>query len=667
MPPTTFDEAQDVLAAQLPGYTRRAHQMALAEQVEAAIDGGRPALLQAGTGTGKSFALMIPAVLSGKRTVVATYNKALQNQYVGDLEFLAEHLGVPFRYAVLKGRANYPCYARKEEVTSPTAGQKEILARMDQLAAPDAIRELEVTDREDFTVTDEEWRPFSMSSAECPGSKACPFADKCLAERAKARAEQSQIVVTNTAYLLQDIKLRLSTDGNVALLGEVEQAILDEAHTLPDVATSALEDTMGQGTFAKMSRDVASYLNDAGYDDEAAFGIERAAVTLWEQLELRHSDFRLKAQSKTDPMPLSVKELIEDLGPYFIALYQAIDGSRGELKRTPVPADKRAYAARQRLLSRTANQMARITDYTTDPAEKTVRWAEVEQSMFRGQRRERLFLRSAPVSVAPFLRAALWDAVPAILSSATLAAGKDFGYLCETLGLGRDEAITFDAGTPFDYPRQAVLFTPAKGNPEPTGKTVPAWRAWTQTVTSHLVTEAGGGALLLFTSRSAMEESYKALAPQFTRAGLTVMKQGDAPNPVLIREFKADGNAVLFALRTFFEGVDIQGRALRLVVLDKLPFAVPSDLVLQARAELIERKYNDKWASFRMLTIPSMILILSQGFGRLIRHAEDRGVVAILDPRLNSKGYGRQILGALPPARRTSDIKEAARFLKAVG
>jgi ATP-dependent DNA helicase DinG len=268
--------------------------------------------------------------------------------------------------------------------------------------------------------------------------------------------------------------------------------------------------------------------------------------------------------------------------------------------------------------------------------------------------------------VAPFLRGALWDVVPALLSSATLAAGKDFSYLAETLGLEPGEAVTYDAGTPFDYQSQMLLFTPEKGLPEPkSGQAGAAWRTYAQAVTLDLVTKSKGGALLLFTSRSALNESYKALAGMLQMQGLTVLKQDDAPTSSLIRQFKQDGNAVLFGLRTFFEGVDVQGSALRLVVLDKLPFAVPTDLVNRARCEALVRQYG-KWADWDRLTVPQMILILTQGIGRLIRHRDDRGVVAILDPRLSSKSYGRRIIGALPPARRTTRPEEAMDFLAAL-
>jgi len=677
--PTTFAEAQDVLAAALPGYTRRPAQMDLAAVVEQAMDDEEPALLQAGTGTGKSMALLIPLILKGLRGIVATSTKTLQSQYAkNDLPLLAQHLGVNFKWAILKGRSNYPCHAKAEEITRPDASQQGVIDRMTELSTIEAIRDHEIIDREDFpALSNDAWRDFSMSASECPGAKACPFATQCFAERAKARAGEAQVVVTNTAYLMQDLILSQATDGNVSLLGEFHRLIIDEAHNLPEAATGALEDTMGEGTFRKLARDMGGYLQSEEGDVAAAGKIEQAADELWAQLASQHQAFIARApkDKQKDPMPLPVTTIIgEDLGPVFIGLYQAIKDAREAVKDT-TSWDEHIKIVRQRLMRRSANQLARLEAYTTDEPEKTVRWLDAEAKTFRGRTETRLILRSAPVSVAPFLRTALWNRVPAILSSATLTTGTktvggakvpDFDYLADTLGLARDEAVTFDAGSPFDFQSQVKLFVPGKDAPEPSGKTAAAWRTYAQGATNFLVTRSGGGALLLYTSRSALNDAYTALAPQFRRAGLLVLRQDDAPPSELVRQFRTDGNAVLFGLKSFFEGVDIPTRALRLVVLDKLPFAVPSDLLYQARCEAIERRYNDKWASFTRLTIPSMILVLTQAFGRLIRHIDDAGVVAILDNRLHTKRYGAGILKALPPAPQTSDIEVAAQFLEGV-
>lgn len=612
----------------------------------------------------KDFIGMMPVVAI--KTTTGTYiAEGLASHNCGDLTFLEENLGTEFSWAILKGRSNYPCWVKAKAVEAPTYGQREVLKSMAENESP---REGKIIDRESFpALSREEWRAFSMSADECPGASSCPFANQCFTERAKARAAAAQVVVTNLAYLLQDLKLRLASNDNVVLLGEIEQLVIDEAHMLPEAVTSALEDSMSEYTFKVLARDLAGYLEDFGRDTESTLDIERATEALWAALVQSYGAWAKGDQRVTDPMALTVTQLIspDGFGDLFAGLYQAIEAARDEVKATRAMTDDEEIR-RARMMRRTASAMQRIFDFTTDPPEKTVRWAEPEDKVIRGERFRRYTFRSAPVQVGPFLRATIWERVPAVLSSATLAAGTDFTPLMDLMGLRKDEAGTYDAGSPFDFGRQATLLVPPKDAPDPRDQTV-AWRSYAQAVTQFLVTRSQGGALLLFTSRSAMKESYEALAPGFRAAGLHVMIQdGDTPSGQLVRAMKENGNAVLFALRTFFQGIDIQGRALRLVIIDKLPFPVPSDLVYKAREADLIRRYRSEWAGFTRLMIPSMILDLTQAFGRLIRHRDDYGVVAILDPRLSSKRYGAQILKALPPASLTRDPAEAAAFLEAI-
>lgn len=680
---TTFEQAQEALIAGLPNYTRREHQMQLAEVIERfiaeALSGGEPGtmrkialLAQAGTGTGKSFALAIPAVLSGTRTILATPVKALQNQYIKDMETLKKHLLPDLNYAVLKGRGNYPCYAKIDKLTNPTPVQSQILQRMEELAAPDAIRAMETTDREDFIVTDAEWKPFGMSADECPGAKHCPFGRQCLAERAKARAAAADIVITNTTYLMLDRILALRTGDALSLLGEFGLLIIDEAHTLIDITTDALKDTLGQGSFAVLARDMAAYLNIYDKDVALAEQIDIEAAQLWDALNAAYSEFERQSKDNEPQMPLSINDLLnpEVFGAGIIGVYNAIDAAREEVKTCPV-FDDEEMIRRERMLRRSLSLRDRILALATENHETVIRWAEIDGEP--GKRR--LYVRTAPITVGPFLRSAIWDKTPTILSSATLTTGvkraggtevPDFDYLAGNLGLSQGEAVTYDAGSPFDYRRQALLFVPDKDQPAPDKANRAAHSTWARETTRNMVIRSRGGALLLYTSRKEMEEGYRLLSPSFRMAGLTVLKQGEAPSPELVRQMKADGNAVLFALRTFFQGVDIQGAALRLVILDKLPFAVPSDLIYKARCERINTQFGNEWASFDRLTIPDMILTLVQAAGRLIRHADDMGAIAILDSRLRSKGYGRRILRALPPARQTADPEEACLFLEKI-
>jgi ATP-dependent DNA helicase DinG len=671
----TFEEAQAVLAASLPGYTRRPHQIELGNLIEKAMADKATALTQAGCGTGKSLAGLIPAVirayLSGSRTVFATATKALQEQYrIKDLPFLLENLGIPFTYAILKGRSNYPCHAKIDSLASPTPAQSQVVQ---QVAAKG---EDGVLDRDLLpVVTDREWAGLSMSSSECPGAKACPFAEQCHAERAKAEAAEADIVVTNVAYLLQDLALRLSSQGNVALLGEYDQLVIDEAHNLPDQATGALSDTFSYRAFTALGSALENFL--AQYDGDIAVidPILAAANALSVRVDAMYATWVERHKGKTDPMPLPLKTIIEQLGDEFAALYQAIMEARAEVKSIYIDEeDVRGRANKARVMRRVDNWTNRIMRFTTESQDLTVRWIEQEETEYRGRKDTRRNICSAPIEVGPFLRAAIWDVTPAVLMSATLATGQgDFSYIEHRLGLNKGEALTLDVGTPFDYAKQAVLFVPDRDQPAPNGATTQAWRTWSQTVTEYMVNEIGGGALLLFTSRSGMNDAYRRLADGFRRQGMTVLKQGDMMTGQLIAEFK-QGGAVLFGLRTFFEGIDIPGDALRLVVLDKLPFAVPSDVLVAARAEKWDRHHPARGpvpASFGDLAVPAMTLVLQQAFGRLIRHADDKGVVAILDSRLGwdaagrfSKSYGKRIVASLPPAGKTTDVRQAMAFLR---
>jgi ATP-dependent DNA helicase DinG len=666
-PVQNFEEAQSVLAASLPGYVRRPHQVMLGNTIEQSIADGTTLMAQAGTGTGKSIAALIPSIIhairNDTRVVIATATKALQQQYKDkDLPFLAEHLGIPFKWAILKGRSNYACEAKVREVNGPSRAQSIAITML-----RDAEKNGEILDRDGMpAVTDREWQQLSMTANECPGASNCPFAKagQCMPEKAKAVAADAHVVVTNIAYLLRDLKLRQQSDDNVQLLGEFSQLIVDEAHNLPDAVTSALADSIQAGSFIKLAGDLAGFLEEHANAPELGNEIGSAARRLFEAIDVIYAGFTRKGGGKADPMPLYVdtipanpQTIIGDkLGPLFVALYQAIDTARTEVVRVRV-YEEDEQLARYRLMRRTEDWLVRLRQYTMDEPEKTVRWVEQERNLRTGETKR--LLCSAPVEVGRFLRSALWSKVPTVLMSATLANGGKFGFMAATMGL--EDPETYDAGSPFNYAEQAMLYVPGTDDPSPKDKA--DWTAWAPQVTRRLVLKSGGDALLLFTSRSAMENSYTVLAGEFEQAGIRVLKQGDMPNGQLVAEFKK-GGAVLFGLKTFMEGVDIPGKALRLVVLDKLPFSVPTDIVIAARVAAYEKVHGHR-SSFGGITIPQMQLVLEQAFGRLIRTVTDTGVVAVLDSRLSGTGWGKQIVSALPPAKRTTELTQAEAFLAA--
>lgn len=656
-PPQTFADVEAIFAEELPGYTPRPPQREAAAVIEQAVADGSIALVEAGTGTGKSFAGLIPLILAGihagKRAVVAVPVKALQDQYVGDLRFLSRF--IKFTWAILKGRSNYYCHAAAGSLEFPTPAQQAAIQLVE-------INGTETGDRAEFAPMENgDWSGLSTSAAECPGKKNCKFGDVCFTEAAKDRAAGSQVVVTNLAYLMTDLVLRDQTGGAVSLLGDFDQLLIDEAHELEDSVTNALADSIGLGSMIRLTRDADNFLHDVGLE-ETAFRIRALAEPMWEKIDRAYDTWMQQNKiTKPEPMGLPVETIITRLGDDIEGIVAAITSVRDQV--SAYRADEDTKHAKYRALRKLDDWKGRWLAFATDAPDKTVRWVEREVQQVRGRKETRTYLRSAPVHAGPFLREHLWETTPTVMMSATLAVKGKFDYHAERFGLEGYSPATFITPSPFDYSTQALVYVPQGDAPKPTGATAQAWRTYAITATQGLVTAAKGGALLLFTSRVGMNDTYRALADVFRSQGLTVLRQGDAEPPELIRRFK-QGGAVLFGLATFFQGIDVQGDACRLVVIDKLPFAVPTDVLVKARSDAYDRKFGQK-KSFAGLAMPAMAMMLIQGFGRLIRHVNDRGVVAILDPRLEGTGYGRQIEAMLPPAPVTTDIHEAVRFLSA--
>ena len=627
------------------------------------IAGDRHLVVQAGTGTGKSLAYLVPAVLSGRRTVVATATKALQEQYANtDIPFLEENLGVPFTWALLKGRSNYVCAAKMAEATSLDVPGLEDLRT--ELRSPEHSGDFEHLAT---SLTDTAKRALSMSGAECPGKMDCPFAAECFAEKARAAAKEADIVVTNTAMLMTDLKVKQMSGGVAQMLGEYDAVIIDEGHELPEIAANTLADQMRRRGMESLIDQVESYVTSHQGDDvtEEFLGQAKEARIKVDEI-FNHLTDLLDGDHDKDGPPatqavITLDEIQAHSEPY-VLLVEALRGMYDQLTSTQIRhGDTMKESVRKQRLSRRLLTLdGRLIDLLTTGPEM-VRWVESETTR-KGDRM--ITLNWSPVEVGPFLKEHLWETTSVALVSATLAVSSDFSYIISELGLERPE--TMDVGTPFDYKNQALLYVPARNMPDPSPRTRAAWQAQTQHTTRQLIEASGGGALLLFTSRSAMEASYGLLSTVLEMAGMTCLMQGEhGTNKEIAARFKSDTHSVLFALKSFFTGVDFSGETCRLVIIDKLPFPVPSDIMFNAKAELINLRHRNEWASFNHLSIPMMTLVLVQGFGRLIRSVSDRGVVAILDPRLVSKNYGSKIRAALPPAPMTHNVSDVAKFYSA--
>lgn len=642
-PPTNFVEAQAALSASLPGYTERPQQIRLATAVERALGEGQHFLGEAGCGTGKSLGYLIPAIVSGKRVVVSTATKALQDQIAGkDLPFLAEHLGVPFTYALLKGRSNYACVAKMNDADAQA--EAPVLVKMLGISQNRGDDPTFLGERDDFDVEDSEWRKATTSSEECPGKRDCPFASSCFAEKAKERAKAADVVVVNHALYLTDLRLRTETDGLASMLDAHDAVIFDEAHEIEEYAGTVFGSSFTEAGVRNLLGECRNFARRYLRDTEAEAtigaaiaGVETAMAALW---------MVLKPGTIREATLLEAADQFVDFTNALGDLNDAIK-SRTLLEEVATVDLDKARDKKNRLQKKTRAQFDRFQVIVTGAFTDYVRWVE-EETLRRGDKRR--VIKVAPVSVAEILKRDLFENeeedVTAILTSATLSVGGKFDYIASRLGVS--DFSSDDVGTPFDYATQSALYVP-KDLPDP-GKEREAWASMAVFEMGELVKASQGRALLLFTSTKAMREAYETLS---TRLPYTCLMQGQAPNKVLAERFAAETSSVLFATRSFMTGFDAQGETLSLVVIDKLPFPVPTEPLTEARCNLIKEQGGSDFSGY---TIPVMTLVLKQAFGRLIRHRDDRGVVAILDPRLETKGYGRGILHSLPPAQRLSSL-----------
>jgi ATP-dependent DNA helicase DinG len=631
------------LSRGIPEYRVRAQQLEMAAEVAQAIRDYGVLVCEAGTGTGKTLAYLVPALLSGGKVIVSTGTKTLQDQlYRRDLPTVCKAINAPVTTALLKGRANYVCqYHLKRNLTEGMLLSREDVSHLHAIARFARVtRSGDCSEATDVPETSPVWNLATSTRENCLGQQ-CPDHDKCFVMAARREALAAEVVVVNHHLFFADIMLK--DEGMAELLPACNTIILDEAHQLPQTATLFFGETLATGQLLELSRDskVAIAQSAGDMPDLPAFAnnLDRAARELRLTLPrtpARYSGATLRQDRKfvaaVDALALALDALSEALG----RVAERDEGLARCASRAGVAAEA----------------LARWRQGNGNDGEEQnmVQWAECYT--------QSIALNASPLSVAEFFRKQI-DARPRswILTSATLAVGGDFSHYLDAMGMETARTACWDS--PFDYPNHAMLYVP-RDLPEPGSNE--HTRAVVEAALP-LIRAARGSAFLLFTTLRAMRLARELLAEAFLKEGLAypLFSQGEGSRSELLERFRKLGNAVLVASASFWEGVDVRGEALRLVVIDKLPFAPPDDPVMEERLAAIARAGRNAFMTYQL---PHAAISLKQGAGRLIRDERDRGVLAICDPRLIGKSYGRKLIAALPPMRLTRDAGDAVKFLE---
>ena len=654
-----------LIAKAHPEYEHRPGQIEMAEAVLRAFEQKRHLIVEAGTGTGKTLAYLVPAIAaacgSGARVVISTGTKNLQEQLMDkDIPFLQGVLPAKFRAALMKGRNNYACLHRiKRAESTPILEGLEQIDQFDEVFR--WVTRTDTGDRAELSNLPENlpfWRHIDARSDTCLGQK-CPDYDPCFITRMRQRAIDADVIVVNHHLFFADLALRNGAYG--AVLPDYAAVILDEAHQIEDVASEYFGAQISNYQIDDLLRDV-SYLKIEDRETEKELNrvsarIQRFADLFWISFhEGRGLDGRFalakRGGSSTvrDGADFEV-DYDEQAGPPgyrpqnagapMSDAYRALDNVLHRLETTldiqkDAPADAESLLRRTRQMRFDLNFIVRADD------KQFVYWLE--------RRGRGVFLRASPIDVSGLLQDKLFEKVPTVvLTSATLSSAGNFRFIRERLGL--DEGEEMIAESIFDFENQAVLYLPPQ-MPDPRS---PQWGASAAAEVIKIVNATEGRAFVLSTSFAGMNELYERVASQID---YPCFLQGTASKGALLSNFRSTPNAVLFATSSFWQGVDVRGEQLSCVIIDKLPFAVPSDPIIAARQRFIE---DQGGSSFYEYSVPQAVISLKQGLGRLIRSTTDRGVLAVLDPRLRTKMYGQTFLKSLPPCRITSEISQLRR------
>jgi ATP-dependent DNA helicase DinG len=610
------------LAEVLRGYEPRPEQAALAEAVDSALFAEEHLLAEAGTGTGKSLAYLIPALESGRRVVISTATKALQEQLLTkDVPIAAAALGREVRVAVLKGRQNYLC---RHALHGFELLGGQLFPRPEDGAAFDGMRDwIDTTatgDRAEleFEPPESVWMELAVGADRCLG-RFCAFAGNCFTEAARDRASRAELVITNHALYFADLGMRSRTDSP-AVLPEHDAVVFDEAHRLEESAATWLGGRISGPVIHRLLRDIDRACREAAVPvpARAVDRVEGSALRLLQAVAPESGRRRLR-EIPAEPA-------------------ESLHARLGELAATLTGKHDEVDAVAVRAL-RLAGDVGACLE--ADDANRVV-WAEPD------------LLAWAPVDVGGALTELLWEGGPvSVLVSATLTVGGEFGFVRERLGLV--EANEIAVGSPYDFREQALLYLP-RHLPDPRGD-APLEPAVEEV--AALCRISAGRALVLTSSYRALSAFAAGLR---NRLPYEVLAQGEAPRERLLERFREDVDSVLVATSTFWQGIDVPGESLSLLVIHKLPFSVPNEPLVEARCERIGALGGDP---FREYMLPEAVLQLRQGFGRLVRSHSDTGVIAILDPRVRSQWYGRAFLDSLPPSPVTSDRAAVADFFGA--
>ncbi len=637
------------IARRLPGYEPRVEQQQMAVAVAEAIEGQHHLMVEAGTGVGKSFAYLVPAILAaaeqGKKVVISTHTISLQEQLLEkDIPFLRAVMPHEFSAVLVKGRSNYVSLRRLESAigrAGASFNDPEDFRHLDRLKKWAGKTEDGSRSDLDFKPSPAVWESVASENGNCLG-KNCPKFKECHYFKARRRAWSANILIVNHALFMTDLALRSVGAG---FLPEYQVAIFDEAHTLEEVA--------GEHLGLRVTNSGVDYVLSRLYNERTSKGL-LAFHGLHEAME---QVVRARAASR---------DFFEA-----VARWQSTQGASNGRVRSSVPVTNSLSEELKKL----ATRIARGAEETPTEEERielsaaavrceglanslsewmgqgdpdgTVHWIEMEN----GQKR--VTLARSPLEVGPTLRRALFEQVPTcILTSATLAVGSPPGFAFAKSRIGLTSCKTLQLGSPFDYAKQVTIHLP-KDLPDPS-EDVKEYERRAIVGIRHYLKMSHGKAFVLFTSYRMMEEAARALTPWLAERNIALFTQGDGMSrSKMIAAFKQDLDSVIFGTDSFWQGVDVPGEALSNVIITKLPFSVPDKPLLQARLEAIRKRGGNPFIDFQ---VPEAIIKLKQGFGRLIRSKADRGIVAILDPRILTKPYGRQFLGSLPDCPRVTDI-----------